>query len=1006
MTASVLAARVPGLFPGIRAGGRAVSACQAAGYGLAALGWLAAGRYQMASHLGDSRISVPVMFGSAGAVALIVLAAASRGRRAAGHLAGAAAMLSVAGITLAYRFSVSDGRHQLVAGMAAGLVFLAVRAVGQRCGGWFALRRARRLLVTGGLLLIASPLLPVIGASYGGARLWLSLPGLSLEPGQIGAVAVTVALALGLAADGDLLGLGGRRGWRDAPGTLVATAVGAAAAIVLTVLCHDLGGATVLAAATVALLAAGSHRVRYPAVVMTALIAGAVFAWPHMAYVRARFAEWQHPLAQPDGTLTQAAAARYALAWGGLIGHGLGSGMIERSGSLPAARSDYALVQLSAEDGAIVAVIVIGMLAVTVVAAWVLVRSARPGDDQLVALGAATLLTLPSVLLVAGVTGLIPLTGTPFLLFGTGTSAALAGALAAGLLTGAADNRVPASRLLTPPGGLAALQMSPALVALTMAVILAVSSALLVGEASTPALAQAAGNPELDVAAVTLRGRILTADGVVLATSVHTGSLDTALRRYAGPGLDPADVTGVAVPDGGASGLEAAQSALLRCGAGAFAGTSITPDEALRSGATLLGPDVNPATCTPANIVTTIEAPVQRAAVSALAGHHGVVVALDADTGALLAVAANPTVNVNTAVTPNVGADLARLAHLPMNLAGAARSPLYLPAFEQAEPPGSVFKLLLGLAATAAGVSTDTVPESSVPIVGRDGQTASLANAGGEFCGGDLTEILTVSCNTGAAQLAARAGRPAYERIISELGLTAPTTISGVPAFAGTVGLAPADSSAQLAASDGDGAAPLPGDLAETAIGQASVRLTPVSVATLTADILTGSSSVRPYLAVAACDGATPIAAFSAPRDGRALPGAAADWPGMAGDVRTGTASALQRFAAPVARLLVGAKTGTAQLPDGAQIAWIAAAVRYRTGQATRMAIVVAMVLPDAAVPDPVGGINAAMIAGPVLTAAAAHPPADAVLNAGRSTGAAELVCHGGSFRPVRKDRQ
>src|SRR6185312_2329039 len=119
------------------------------------------------------------------------------------------------------------------------------------------------------------------------------------------------------------------------------------------------------------------------------------------------------------------------------------------------------------------------------------------------AVGAAILLTAPPVLLVAGVTGVIPLTGTPFPLFGAGTSAGLAAGLAAGLLVGAADRRVPGSRGLTPSGGPASLRRSPVLAGLTTATILAASGCLLVSEACATALTRAVENPELDVAAAT-----------------------------------------------------------------------------------------------------------------------------------------------------------------------------------------------------------------------------------------------------------------------------------------------------------------------------------------------------------------------------------------------------------------------------------------------------------------------------------------------------------------------
>ncbi|HET6869548.1 MAG TPA: penicillin-binding transpeptidase domain-containing protein [Solirubrobacteraceae bacterium] len=72
------------------------------------------------------------------------------------------------------------------------------------------------------------------------------------------------------------------------------------------------------------------------------------------------------------------------------------------------------------------------------------------------------------------------------------------------------------------------------------------------------------------------------------------------------------------------------------------------------------------------------------------------------------------------------------------------------------QPPGSTFKIITASAALQNGVAT---PSSTYPI--RTSATLSgveLRNAGGEACGGSLTEAFTVSCNSVFAPLGAKLG--------------------------------------------------------------------------------------------------------------------------------------------------------------------------------------------------------------------------------------------------------
>jgi peptidoglycan glycosyltransferase len=84
------------------------------------------------------------------------------------------------------------------------------------------------------------------------------------------------------------------------------------------------------------------------------------------------------------------------------------------------------------------------------------------------------------------------------------------------------------------------------------------------------------------------------------------------------------------------------------------------------------------------------------------------------------------------------------------------------------QPPGSTFKIITLSGALAAGVAT---PSSSYPV--RTSATLSgvkLRNAGGESCGGSLTQSFIDSCNSVFAPLGAKLGAKRLVRMAEAFG--------------------------------------------------------------------------------------------------------------------------------------------------------------------------------------------------------------------------------------------
>ena len=121
-----------------------------------------------------------------------------------------------------------------------------------------------------------------------------------------------------------------------------------------------------------------------------------------------------------------------------------------------------------------------------------------------------------------------------------------------------------------------------------------------------------------------------------------------------------------------------------------------------------------------APVRTTVSPALQRAAVAALGGQYGGVVALQPSTGAILAVA-------------GIGLD-------------------------DLQPPGSTFKMITLSAALESGVAktSSTFPYATYATL--DG--VKLSNANGEDCGGSLALAFAVSCNSVFAPLGVKVGAP------------------------------------------------------------------------------------------------------------------------------------------------------------------------------------------------------------------------------------------------------
>lgn len=263
--------------------------------------------------------------------------------------------------------------------------------------------------------------LPIFFPAVNGARIWVRVGGLSVQPSEFAKVLLAVFFAAYLAANREALAFTEgplvRRLRLPAGGVLTPLLWVWAISLVLLVLERDIGASLLFFSLFVAMLYVATGRAGWLAAGLLLAAAGAVCVGTLEPHVNARIQDWLDPLGSIEagrGT-SQLAQSLFAFAAGGVLGAGLGQGHSLLIGF--AGKSDFILATAGEELG------LAGLTALFLLYALFVARGYRTsialGDPfgALLAAGLAGIVTLQAVVISGGVLGLIPLTGMvmPFL---------------------------------------------------------------------------------------------------------------------------------------------------------------------------------------------------------------------------------------------------------------------------------------------------------------------------------------------------------------------------------------------------------------------------------------------------------------------------------------------------------------------------------------------------------------------------------------------------------------
>ncbi|GAA3669974.1 FtsW/RodA/SpoVE family cell cycle protein [Nocardioides ginsengisoli] len=284
-------------------------------------------------------------------------------------------------------------------------------------------RLLARFTYTSGLaaiVLLVLPMVPGLGTSINGAKIWISLAGFSFQPGEVAKLLLVITFAGYLVVHRDALALAGRRivfvdlpRGRDLGPILMMWVV----SLGILVLQRDLGSSLLFFGLFLVMLYVATERPGWLVVGGLMFFSGAAVAFRIFAHVQNRVDIWLHPFADPNGNGYQLVQALYGFAWGGLVGRGLGEGMPQR---VPYVESDFILAAIGEELGLTAVIAVLLLYGLVVERALRAALISRDGFGKLVATGLAAVFALQVFVVVGGVTRLIPLTGltTPFLSYG------------------------------------------------------------------------------------------------------------------------------------------------------------------------------------------------------------------------------------------------------------------------------------------------------------------------------------------------------------------------------------------------------------------------------------------------------------------------------------------------------------------------------------------------------------------------------------------------------------
>ena len=267
-----------------------------------------------------------------------------------------------------------------------------------------------------GAVLVLLLLVPVIGVKANGARRWLGVGGLTVQPSELAKLAVILSFsALICRLRGRMATF--RYGILPFAGILLVI-------IALLVLEPHFSASVIIIAIGGAMLFLGGVRIGWFAAAFGAVGAGVAVLLTFFPYASSRINTWRDPFSSSSDEGYQIVQSLYSIGSGGLSGLGLG-GSRQKFLYLPEEHNDFIFSVVCEELGFIGAALILVLFALLILRGYWIALHLPDRFSFLVCAGVTTLLAIQVFLNVAVVTNLVPCTGISLPFFSYGGTALL-----------------------------------------------------------------------------------------------------------------------------------------------------------------------------------------------------------------------------------------------------------------------------------------------------------------------------------------------------------------------------------------------------------------------------------------------------------------------------------------------------------------------------------------------------------------------------------------------------
>jgi rod shape determining protein RodA len=266
----------------------------------------------------------------------------------------------------------------------------------------------------------------VLGRTVSGAKRWIHLGSLTVQPSELFKLIFVVTLAWVLT-------------WRadEAPsrGPVLASLALLGVPFFLVVRQPDLGTALVLVPVVVAVFIGAGVRLRVLGACALAGLAALPIGWHALKpYQQDRLLVYLDPFRDPLGTAYNVIQAKIAIGSGQLLGKGVSGATQSRLAFLPERHTDFifaVFAEMWGFTGCLVLIVAYGLL---VLRGFGIAASARDPQGRVLALGVTAVFAAQILINLGMVTGLLPVVGIPLPLMSYGGSSMVASLMGLGLL--------------------------------------------------------------------------------------------------------------------------------------------------------------------------------------------------------------------------------------------------------------------------------------------------------------------------------------------------------------------------------------------------------------------------------------------------------------------------------------------------------------------------------------------------------------------------------------------